>query len=35
MTDQEDNINLDKLSLTTTIKRESFGPVWDKPVPGR
>ena len=22
-----------KLSLTTTIKRENRGPVWDKPVP--
>ena len=24
-----------KLSLTTTIKRENLGPVWDKPVPDR
>ena len=34
MTDQEDNINLDKTVLTT-IKRENLGPVWDKPVPDR
>ena len=26
MTDQEDNINLGKMSLTTTIKRGNFGP---------
>ena len=31
--DQEDDIILGKLSLTTTIKRENRGPVWDKPVP--
>ena len=24
-----------KLSLTATINRENFGPVWDKPVPDR
>ena len=33
MTDQEDNINLGKIVLTTTIKRENRGPVWDKPDP--
>ena len=35
MTDLEDNINLGKMSLTTTIKRGNLGPVWDKPVPDR
>ena len=28
-------LTYEKLSLTTTIKRRNFGPVWDKPVPDR
>ena len=32
MIDQEDNINLGKIVLTTRIKRGNLRPVWDKPV---
>ena len=35
MTDQEDDISLGSIFLTTTIKRGNLGPVWDKPVPDR
>ena len=33
MTDQTDNNSLDELSLTTKVKREYRGPVWDKRLP--
>ena len=33
MSVEEDNNNLDELSLTTTIKGEGRGPVWEKIVP--
>ena len=33
MTDQEDDTNPGQIILRTTIKRNIWGPVWDKPVP--